>query len=71
MVLPEGPLGTTKDTYRILFEVTIFQQFSYSATLGKESRLFPYPRTIEEHSTIRSRYEHEINPLCMGLNIYI
>ena len=25
MVLPVGPLGTTKDTYRIFFEVTIFQ----------------------------------------------
>ena len=26
VVLPVGPSGTTKDTYRILFEVTIFQQ---------------------------------------------
>ena len=25
VVLPVGPLGTTKDTYRIFFEVTIFQ----------------------------------------------
>ena len=26
MVLPVGPSGTIKDTYRIFFEVTIFQQ---------------------------------------------
>ena len=28
MVLPVGPSGTTKDTYRIFFEVTIFEQFT-------------------------------------------
>ena len=43
VVLPVGPLGTTKDTYRIFFEVTIFQQ---DVTCVQE---FIYPFTCILH----------------------
>ena len=50
VVLPVGPSGITKDTYRIFFEVTIFQQTSPTPVVLKDP--FPSQQHLIDHKSL-------------------
>ena len=75
MVLSVGPLGTTKDTYRIFFKVTIFQQrqclhFAVSrwVVVRRRHSEWEVPEALPGINELRKMY-HSVNMFCVLISM--